>query len=233
MIVTVKRSLSGQDLTGYDVPAGFAAARHGGLPEVVASSADPLLMITRRMPGTSLFEVADSIDPDHAARQLVRFLAAMHDPPARQRAEAAVGTLTGPQLPPATTRTLRERLGTWIRPDQRRTVVRWCDWADAVLGSPGPAVLVHGDLHGNNQVWDRDELRLGQGPGRALQRNQHRPRSATRSYPALMAPATTGATGAEDFHRPVGVPPYSGQTAQPSVTECNSLDCARDVPRAT
>ena len=130
------------------------------LPEVVASSADPLLMITRRVPGTSLFEVAGSIDPDHAARQLVRFLAALHHPAARQRAEAAVGTLTGPQLPPATTRTLRERLGTWIRPDQRQTVVRWCHWADAVLGSPGPTVLVHGDLHGDNQVWDRDELRL-------------------------------------------------------------------------
>jgi aminoglycoside phosphotransferase (APT) family kinase protein len=130
------------------------------LPEVVASSADPLLMITRRVPGTSLFEVAGSIDPDRAARQLVRFLAALHHPAARQRAEAAVGTLTGAQLPPATTRTLRERLGVWVRPDQRRTVVRWCDWADAVLGSPGPAVLVHGDLHGDNQVWDRDELRL-------------------------------------------------------------------------
>ena len=130
------------------------------LPEVVASSADPLLMITRRVPGTSLFDVAGSIDPDHAARQLVRFLAALHHPAARRRAEAAVGMLTGPHLPPATTRTLRQRLGMWIRPDQRRTVIRWCDWADAALSSPGPAVLVHGDLHGDNQVWDRDELRL-------------------------------------------------------------------------
>jgi hypothetical protein len=57
------------------------------LPEVVASSADPLLMITRRLPGTSLFEVADSIDPDHAARQLVRVpgrLAPPGGPPARR-----------------------------------------------------------------------------------------------------------------------------------------------------
>ena len=55
---------------------------------------------------------------------------------------------------------MRDRFGTWIRPDQRRTVIRWCDWADAVLASPAPAVLVHGDLHGDNQVWDHDELRL-------------------------------------------------------------------------
>jgi len=38
------------------------------LPEVAASSADPLLMITRRVPGTSRFEVAGSINPDDAAR---------------------------------------------------------------------------------------------------------------------------------------------------------------------
>jgi Phosphotransferase enzyme family len=68
--------------------------------------------------------------------------------------------LTGAHLPPATTGVLRERFGTWVRPVQRRLVTRWCDWADAVLASPGPAVLVHGDLHGNNQVWDHDTLRL-------------------------------------------------------------------------
>jgi hypothetical protein len=38
------------------------------LPEVVASSAGPLLMITRRVPGTPLFEVAGWINPDDAAR---------------------------------------------------------------------------------------------------------------------------------------------------------------------
>ena len=37
-------------------------------------------------------------------------------------------------------------------------MLRWCDWSDAVLAEPGTRwsrVLVHADLHGNNQVWDR------------------------------------------------------------------------------
>ena len=130
------------------------------LPEVVASSTDPLLLVTRLVPGESLFEVVDSIDRDHAGRQLAWFLAALHQPAARERTEAAIGKLSGAQLPPATTKVLRDRFGTWIRPDQRRTVMRWCDWADAVLATQSPAVLVHGDLHGDNQVWDHGELRL-------------------------------------------------------------------------
>jgi aminoglycoside phosphotransferase (APT) family kinase protein len=130
------------------------------LPEIVARGTDPLLLITRRVPGASLFGIAGSVDADHAARQIARFLAALHHPATRRRAEAAVGPLAGPVLPPAPAATLRDRLGPWIRPDQRRTVSRWCDWAGAVLASPGPDVLVHGDLHGDNQVWDRDELRL-------------------------------------------------------------------------
>jgi len=130
------------------------------LPEVAASSTDPLLLITRRVPGNSLFEVVDSIDRDLAGRQLASFLAALHHPGARQHAEAAVGVLAGVVLPPATTQTLRDRFGRWARPDQRQAVARWCDWADTTLASPGPAVLVHGDLHGDNQVWEGDQLRL-------------------------------------------------------------------------
>ena len=130
------------------------------LPEVVVASTDPVLMVTRRVPGRSLFEVVDSIDRDRAARQLARFLAALHDPAARERAAGAAGPLTGPVLPPATTATLRERIGRWVREDQHQTVADWCDWTDVVLASPGPAVLVHGDLHGDNQVWDHDELCL-------------------------------------------------------------------------
>ena len=131
------------------------------LPEVVASSTDPLLLVTRRVPGASLFDVVGSIDLDRAARQLASFLAALHRPASRERAEAAVGPLTGIEIPPAATGVLREWFGTRVRPEQYQLVLRWCDWADAVLALPAPAaVLVHGDLHGDNQVWQDDELRV-------------------------------------------------------------------------
>jgi aminoglycoside phosphotransferase (APT) family kinase protein len=130
------------------------------LPEVVASSTDPVLLVTRLVPGESLFKVIDSIGRERAGQQLASFLAALHHPATGQRAEAVIGKLTGAHLPPATTATLRERFGTWARPDQRPAIMRWCDWADTVLASPGEAVLVHGDLHGDNQVWDHDKLKL-------------------------------------------------------------------------
>ena len=48
------------------------------LPEVVAAGTSPLILVTRRARGTSLFKVVDGIGRDHAARQLARFLAALH-----------------------------------------------------------------------------------------------------------------------------------------------------------
>lgn len=80
------------------------------LPEFVASSTHPVLLVTRIVPGVSLFEVIDSIDRDRAGEQLARFLAALHDPAARQRTEVVVGKLTGAHLPPATTGILRRQI---------------------------------------------------------------------------------------------------------------------------
>jgi aminoglycoside phosphotransferase (APT) family kinase protein len=152
-------------------PAALGLAREAGvltalagtvpfLPEVVAASRDPLLLVTRREPGRSLFDIADTADRDGAGEQLAMFLAALHHPAARERAEAAVGQLDGARLPPATTGRLRDRFGRWARPDQRDDILRWCHWADTVLAVPASDVLVHGDLHGDNQVWDGGRLKI-------------------------------------------------------------------------
>ena len=130
------------------------------LPEVVASSTDPVLLVTRLVPGTALFDVVDTIGRDHAGRQLASFLAGMHHPKTLEQVEGLVGELPPALLPPAATSTIRGRFGKWIRPDQVGTVMRWCDWADDVLAAPRPAVLVHADLHGGNQVWKDGELRV-------------------------------------------------------------------------
>jgi len=44
-------------------------------------------------------DVVGSIDLDGAARQLASFLAALHLPAARERAEAVIGPLTGAEIP--------------------------------------------------------------------------------------------------------------------------------------
>jgi aminoglycoside phosphotransferase (APT) family kinase protein len=129
------------------------------LPEVVASSTDPLILVTRRVRGSSLFKVVDSIDTDHAGLQLARFLAALHGDETRRRVEAVTGAVTA-WYPMVTTSALRERFGRWVRAEQQRKVAGWCDWADEILAEPCPLVLVHGDLHGDNQVWDGGELKV-------------------------------------------------------------------------
>jgi aminoglycoside phosphotransferase (APT) family kinase protein len=128
------------------------------LPEVVASGTDPVIMVTRRVRGSSLFKVADSIDREYAGRQIARFLAALHDDESRRRVEAMTGAVPA-WYPLVATSALRERFGRLVTPAQQRKVVRWCGWADEVLAEPRPLVLVHGDFHGDNQIWHRGELK--------------------------------------------------------------------------
>lgn len=57
---------------------------------------------------------------------------------------------------------LRQKGLRFIPPGQREAVVRWCGWAGAVQATTGPAVLVHGDFHGDfhdaDQAWNGAEL---------------------------------------------------------------------------
>lgn len=127
------------------------------LPEVVARSADPVLIVTRLVAGTPLtgagIAALDDAGSDQLAAQLAAFLAALHDPLVLDEVQRAV-PLVAPE-PQADTDSLRERFGRWVSAKQRDAVAGWCDWVDGVLGGPCPAaVLVHGDLHGHNQLWD-------------------------------------------------------------------------------
>jgi aminoglycoside phosphotransferase (APT) family kinase protein len=108
-----------------------------------------------------LFKVVDGIGRDHAARQLARFLAALHSDQVRRRAEAVIGPVPA-WYPLATTTALRERFGALVTREEQHSVGRWCDWADEILARPYPfpQVLVHGDLHGDNQVWSAAELQV-------------------------------------------------------------------------
>ncbi len=137
------------------------------LPEVVAASDRPVHLVLVLATGGPLSfpMVAAATGPQVAliAEQLAGFLAALHHPAALAAVGAALGAVGVPDPgPQATTSELRTRLARWIRPGQAGQVRSWCDWADQVLADTGPAVFVHGDLHGYNQVWDQHghELRL-------------------------------------------------------------------------
>ncbi|MBA3264825.1 MAG: aminoglycoside phosphotransferase family protein [Nocardioidaceae bacterium] len=134
-----------------------SAAPHLRLPEVVATSSDPTLLVTRLVSGAPLrsSEIAalDNAGLDRAAAEIGGFLAELHDPAVLAQVRR-VAPMAVPE-PQADTEVLRQRFGNWVSDQQRETVLCWCDWTDTVLGRPSPPhVLVHGDLHGYNQVWD-------------------------------------------------------------------------------
>lgn len=132
------------------------------LPEVVKFSRDPAMLILRWVPATPFFELRHligSAERDGVARDLAAALAELHDPRVLRSVADTVGPLPEPTAH-ATTDTLRARFGALIRPGQRDPVLSWCDWADATLATEGRTVLVHGDLHGDNHLWDRETLRL-------------------------------------------------------------------------
>src|SRR5579875_329854 len=132
------------------------------LPEVVAVSRDPAMLVLRWVPATPFFEVRHRIGPatlHGVARDLATVLAELHDPGVLRAVAEAIGPLPAPAAH-ATTDTLRARFGALVRPGQRDRILAWCDWADTVLAPEGRTVLVHGDFHGDHHLWDRETLRL-------------------------------------------------------------------------
>lgn len=126
------------------------------IPEVVLLSEDPALVVTRRVAGVPLsWEWASGLsarDTSGVAEQMAAVLVTLHG----VDIAGVIGDL--PEVHPtaqADTESLRRRFPRIVDVGRRKSVMRWCDWVDGVLGGPSPSeVLVHGDLHGYNQVWD-------------------------------------------------------------------------------
>jgi aminoglycoside phosphotransferase (APT) family kinase protein len=133
------------------------------VPRLVGTSEEPVAFVTRLIAGTPLsFEdlrIAVRGDGDAVAEQLAAFLAGLHEPLVLEAARAAVRLAT--PLPQGRTDSIRARLPRFLDRRRAHLVLGWCDWVDDVLGRPAPRpVLVHGDLHGYNQVWRRSPWAL-------------------------------------------------------------------------
>jgi aminoglycoside phosphotransferase (APT) family kinase protein len=133
------------------------------VPRLEGASDAPVAFVTPLIRGKPLgFEdvrSARSGDREAMADQLASFLARLHEPRVLELAHN-VATLVAPR-PQGNTSAIRARLGSFLDPIRIGRVEEWCDWVDTVLSRPAPQpVLVHGDLHGYNQVWDHDRWAL-------------------------------------------------------------------------
>jgi aminoglycoside phosphotransferase (APT) family kinase protein len=133
------------------------------VPEVVVRSEDPAFFVTIAAPGGPLtWEMASALAPgqrEAVADQLGGFMARLHT---LDRRTILGGLPTVVPHAQSTTGLLRERYPRIVDEARGPKVLAWCDWVDDVLddGAAHPDVVVHGDLHGHNQVWDPDTLGL-------------------------------------------------------------------------
>lgn len=133
------------------------------LPDVVAASAEPALLVTRAVDGGPLsWDMATELAGHEVAcvaDSLAGFLTQLHRLPV---AELLHDLPTVVPTAQGDTGRLRSRFPMLVDERRARAVLGWCDWVDQVLAEPvaPEAVLVHGDLHGYNQVWDTSALTL-------------------------------------------------------------------------
>jgi aminoglycoside phosphotransferase (APT) family kinase protein len=133
------------------------------VPRVLLSSEEPAFFVSAAVAGGPLsWEMASALrggQLGEVAGRLGAFLAQLH---ALDPEELLDGLATVVPHAQSTTDLLRDRYPRLVDEQRERLVLGWCDWVDEALdGSTAPTdVLVHGDFHGHNQVWDPDTLAL-------------------------------------------------------------------------
>ncbi len=233
-----------REQVGLPVPNVIAC---GSAPAVVATEAVrdaaplPYSTVARMQPA----------EIDIVAGELARFLATLHADSTRKLARAHVDQL--PRLPDPSlhvcTETLRTDFVQLVDPRRQNQVLEWCDWIDAQLTPPVEAVLVHGDFHPYNQLWQPHEHHLAAvldfegcglaepefdfcvlpvfGPGVKLLTatvNQYEPTSGRRlSLPRIMALHLLNTLGDALWRTQAGIPlPAPGSTSDAYITEAAS-----------
>lgn len=131
------------------------------VPQVVACHPEVACFVSRRVPGgpvtaAGLGSLTDR-ELKRFADQLVAALVTLRSP--QLRADLAGLADPGPPRAQADVDELRADLGPMIHADQRAPVLELLDRVEAVLADAGPEpVILHGDLHGYNMVWDGRNL---------------------------------------------------------------------------
>ena len=130
-------------------------------PELISLTDHPVLVVTKVLAGEPLSWGAGSdLRGDRlgaVSSALAGFMSRLH---ALRVGDAFGGLPHVEPTPQADTSRLRARYGRRVDERRGRLVHGWCDWVDDVLGRAAPEVVVHGDLHGFNQLWDIDAGRL-------------------------------------------------------------------------
>lgn len=127
------------------------------LPPIEATPERPVLIVTRRVPGTPC-EGAVANPAGAVAEELAEAFATLHDPGVLAVLTRAVGDLAAP-TPQADTGAIRRGLGPFVDSAHLPQIRRWCDWVDDVQADrAGQRVLLHGDAHGHNLVVDAGHL---------------------------------------------------------------------------
>jgi aminoglycoside phosphotransferase (APT) family kinase protein len=133
------------------------------VPRVVQVSEAPAFFVSDAVAGGPLtWELASALDVQglgRVAEQLGTFMAQLHAFDAGALLDGLHEVVPHAQ---STTDLLRERYPRLVDERRAQTVLGWCDWVDEALddSTAPPEVVVHGDLHGHNQVWDPDSLEL-------------------------------------------------------------------------